>query len=461
MIHLFNTLGRQKEVFQPIKPKQVGLYTCGPTVYNYAHLGNLRTYIFEDLLKRVLLYNSYRVKHVMNITDVGHLTSDADTGEDKMEESAQKEKRSPQEIANFYTDAFKQNLKDLNILKPDVWCKATDYLKEQIDLIKKLEQKGFAYQIDDGVYFDTSKLKNYGQLTKQNLADLKAGSRVEMVAGKKNPTDFALWKFSPTKAGKKRLQEWDSPWGVGFPGWHLECAAMSIKYLGIPFDVHCGGIDHVAVHHTNEIAEAEAAYNKKFVNYWLHGEFLLLDKEKMAKSAGEFITLQTLINKKYNPLAYRYLCLTAHYRSQINFSWESLEAGQNALNNLYQTISAYPAPSKINKETQENFLAAINDDLDLPKALAIGWDLVKSDLPSEVKLATLFDFDRVFGLNLENFWQEAKRIPAEVVDLVKQREQARQEKDFKKSDDLRKKIQEKGYLVEDTPDGAITKKILL
>jgi cysteinyl-tRNA synthetase len=459
MLKLYNTLTRQKEVFKPIKKKMVGLYTCGPTVYNYAHIGNLRTYIFEDILKRILLYNGYRVKHVMNITDVGHLVSDADTGEDKIEKAAQEAGQSPQEIADFYTKSFRRNLKDLNILEPNIWCKASEHIKEQIALIKKLEKKGFTYKIEDGIYFDTSKLKDYGKLAKLDISGLKAGARIEMVPGKKNPTDFALWKFSPKN--KKRLQEWPSPWGVGFPGWHIECAAMSIKYLGIPFDIHCGGIDHIPVHHTNEIAEAEAAYGKKFVNYWLHGEFLLLDKEKMAKSAGTFITLDTLIEKGFNPLAFRYLCLTTHYRSQLNFSWESLEAAQNALNNLYQTISTYKAPYKGPIEFENKFLEAINDDLDTPKALAIVWDLVKSPLPTSAKIDCLFSFDRVLGLRLCEFWQEAKKIPKSIIKLVEQREAARKKQDFKKADQLRIKIKEKGYLVEDTPQGPIIKKIIL
>lgn len=458
MLRLFNTLSREKEVFKPLK-KTVGLYTCGPTVYNYAHIGNLRTYIFEDILKRVLLYNGYRVKHVMNITDVGHLTSDADSGEDKIEKAAREEGQTPQEIAEFYTESFKRNLKDLNIIEPNIWCKATDHIKEQIGLIKKLERKGFTYKIDDGIYFDTSKLKDYGKLAKLDIGGLKAGARIEMVAGKKNPTDFALWKFSPK--GVKRLQEWPSPWGVGFPGWHIECAAMSIKYLGIPFDIHCGGVDHIPVHHTNEIAEAEAAYGKKFVNYWLHGEFLLLDKEKMAKSAGEFITLQTLIDKGFNPLAFRYLCLTTHYRSPLNFSWESLEAAQNALNNLYQIISTYKAPYKGPVEYEHKFLEAINDDLDMPKALALTWDLIKSNLPGSAKIDCLFAFDRVFGLKLREFWQEARKIPVHVQKLVEKREMYRKKQDFKKADQLRQKIKEMGYLIEDTPDGPVIKKIIL
>ncbi|MBU0613586.1 cysteine--tRNA ligase, partial [Patescibacteria group bacterium] len=291
-LKLFNTLTRKKETFKPLKDSEVSLYTCGPTVYNYAHVGNLRTYVFEDILRRTLEYNKYNVNHVMNITDVGHLVSDADTGEDKMEKSAKEEKRSVMEVSEYYTKAFQNDLAELNIKTPVTWCKATDHIQEQIDLVKKLEENGYAYTIDDGVYFDTAKFKDYGYMARLDIKGQRAGARVEIVEGKKNPTDFALWKFSP-KDGTKRQMEWDSPWGVGFPGWAIECSAMSTKYLGQPFDIHTGGIDHIPVHHTNEIAQSEAANNTKMANYWLHGEFLIMKDEKMAKSKGNFITLQT------------------------------------------------------------------------------------------------------------------------------------------------------------------------
>lgn len=358
-LKLFNTLTRKKENFNPIpelrfarsvrgrprkailrgkgsrKNKRVGVYTCGPTVYDYAHIGNLRTYLFEDFLKRILLYNGYKVKHVMNITDVGHLTSDADTGEDKLEKGAAREKKTVWQIAQFYTQHFKKDLKNLNILEPDVWLKATETIKEQIDFIKQLEKKGFTYTIADGVYFDTSKLKNYGQIWGQKPETLKPGARVAIVKGKKHPTDFALWKFTPK--GVKRQMEWDSPWGRGFPGWHTECVVMAQKELGSPFDIHAGGIDHVPIHHKNEIAQSRAGFGNNLANFWLHGEFLITE-EKMSKSKGNIIILDTLIEKGFNPLAYRYLCLTAHYRSKLRFSWKSLEAAQNALRNLYDKI---------------------------------------------------------------------------------------------------------------------------
>ncbi|MFN3301486.1 MAG: cysteine--tRNA ligase [Patescibacteria group bacterium] len=455
-LQLFNSLTRQKEIFKPIKNKKVGLYTCGPTVYNYPHLGNLRTYIFEDILKRVLLYNGYKVKHVMNITDVGHLTSDADTGKDKIEEAARREKKTAWQIADFYTKEFKKNLKDLNILPPDRWVKATQTIKDQIELIKKLEKKGFTYLLPDGVYFDTAKLPSYGKLSNLKKEEILAGARVD-VRGKKNPTDFALWKFSPKD--KKRQMEWPSPWGIGFPGWHTECVVMAIKNLGIPFDIHCGGIDHLSIHHPNEIAQAEAVYNKPLANFWLHGEFLNLDQEKMAKSAGRFIILKDLKDKGYNPLAFRYLCLTTHYRSKLNFSWSSLDAAQNALNKIYQEISSYKKGKVGSNEIEKEFLAAINDDLNLPKALAITWNLIDSKLPSQVKLVSLLKFDRVLGLSFKKIWQESQKIPRQIKKLIKQREKLRKEGKWSIADRIREKIKKLGYQIEDTKDGPVIKKI--
>jgi cysteinyl-tRNA synthetase len=453
---LFNSLTRKKEVFKPIKDKIVGIYTCGPTVYNYAHLGNLRTYIFEDILKRVLIYNGYKVKHVMNITDVGHLTSNADTGEDKIELEAKKEKRTAWEIAEFYTKEFKKDLKDLNILPPDVWVKATETIKDQIELIKKLEEKGFTYITEDGVYFDTSKLKDYGKLSPLKKEKILPGARID-VKGKKNPTDFALWKFTPP--GVKRQMEWDSPWGVGFPGWHTECVVMAIKNLGIPFDIHCGGVDHLSIHHPNEIAQAEAVYGKILANFWLHGEFLIFGKEKMAKSKGGFITLKTLKEKSFNPLAYRYLCLTTHYRSKLNFSWDSVASSQNALNKIYETLSGFKKVGRLNKDFQEKFLKFINDDLNLPGALSLVWELINSNLEGGEKLATLFDFDRVLGLKLKETWQKSKIVPKKIKELVLKRERLRKEKKWDEADKLREEIRKAGYQIDDSPDGPIIKKI--
>lgn len=457
-LYLYNTLTKRKEKFEPLNPPYVGMYTCGPTVYNYAHIGNLRTYIFEDILKRVLIYNGYIVKHVMNITDVGHLTSDADEGEDKIEREAKKERRSAWEIAEFYTEAFKRDLKKLNIIEPDIWCKATDHIQDFIDLILILERKGYTYKTSDGIYFDTSKVPDYGKLAGQDLESLLPGARVEYNPEKKNPTDFALWKFSPKDV--KRQMEWDSPWGIGFPGWHIECSAMSTKYLGQPFDIHCGGIDHIPIHHTNEIAQSEAAYDKPMAKYWLHGEFLVMGEKRMGKSEGNFITLSDLEEKGYHPLSYRYFCLTAHYRSPLKFTWTALEAAQRALFRLYENIKRYPqGNASYDKKYEEEFHKAINDDLDMPKALAITWELVKDDkISPEVKRETLLQFDKVLGLSLDNPPEIKIEIPEEIWKLVEEREVARKNKDWEKADKIREEIKNRGYIIEDTPQGPRVKK---
>ncbi len=457
-LYLYNTLTRKKEEFLPIKGKNVGFYGCGPTVYAYAHIGNLRTYAFEDVLKRVLLWNRYKVKQVMNITDVGHLTSDADTGEDKMELGARREHKSAWDVAKFYTKAFKNDIKRLNILEPDVWCRATDHIKEQVALIRKLELKGYTYRTDDGIYFDTSKLKDYGKLAKLDIEGLRAGARVDF-GEKRNQTDFALWKFSPKDS--KRQMEWKFVFGTGFPGWHVECSAMSMKYLGETFDIHCGGIDHVPVHHTNEIAQSEAATGKPFVRYWLHGAFLVLEKEKMAKSGENFITLQTLVDKGYDPIDYRYLCLTAHYRSELRFSWEALTSCRAAFNILKERYLCFKKKrSAVNKKNHmivvymKEFEAAINDDLDMPKALVLLWEVVKhKELEDNEKRFLLDEFDKIFGFELKKLRAKRVAISSDVVKLAKERERARAKKDWKVADQLRDEILKKGYIVEDTSDG--------
>ncbi len=455
MLKLFNTLTRKKENFKPIK-KIVGLYTCGPTVYLFAHIGNLRTYLFEDILKRVLEYNQYKIKHVMNITDVGHLTSDDDTGQDKMEKGAEREKKTVWDIARFYTRAFKKDLQLLNVKSPDVWVKASDTIKAQIELIEKLEKKGFTYKISDGIYFDSSKLKSYGRLWGEKEKKLRAGARVEMVSGKKNPTDFALWKFVP--AGQKRQMEWNSPWGKGFPGWHTECVVMGIDNLGIPFDIHCGGIDHISIHHTNEIAQAEAAYGRNLANYWMHGDFLVLKEGKMSKSKGNIIILNTIIDKRFSPLAYRYLALNAHYRSRLTFSWKAMESAQNSLNSLYQKISEIKTAkalkrTKQGKEYEKKFLETVNDDLDMPKSLAIMWQLIKDKKVSDnEKYAILLDFDKVLGLNLNKI--KKPRIPSNIRVLAREREKYRKDKNWERADELRKKAEKMGYIIEDTDKGS-------
>jgi len=459
MHKLYNTLTRKKEIFKPLKDKKVGLYTCGPTCYWFAHIGNLRTYIFEDILKRVLIYNGYKVKHVMNITDVGHLVSDQDVGEDKILIAAKRERKTAKEIARFYERAFKRDLKRLNILEPDVWVRATETIRDQIELIKILEKKGFTYIIEDGVYFDTSKLKKYGRLWPKKM-EILPGARVEIVSGKKNPTDFALWKF----AKERKEMVWDSPWGKGFPGWHTECVVMSKKFLGIPFDIHCGGIDHILIHHTNEIAQAEAAFSKILARYWLHGEFLMVEGKKMAKSFGNIYTLDDLIKRGFDPLAFRYFCLGAHYRSKLNFTFDALRSAQNALENLYQKVREIKSAgneqrTKSNKERyQKKFLDFINDDLNIPKALALMWNLIGDQkISNQEKYEILLDFNKIFGLNLEKI--KRPRIPKEIKELVKIRENYRKRGEFKKADEIREKIKEMGYWIEDTKKGSKIKKI--
>ncbi len=452
-LYLYNTLTRQKEEFIPVKKGLVGLYTCGPTVYAPAHIGNLRTYIFEDVLKRVLLYNGYKVKHVMNITDVGHLTSDADEGEDKMEKGARQTGKNVWQLAKEYTALFQQNLRDLNILEPTLWCRATDNITEQINLIKTLTEKGFTYQTSDGLYFDTGKLNDYGKLACLDTEGLKPGARVELNSAKKNPTDFALWKFSPT--GQKRQMEWPSPWGTGFPGWHIECSAMSMKYLGKTFDIHCGGIDHIPVHHTNEIAQSEAATDKPLAKYWLHGEFLIINDQRMGKSEGNLITLASLKEKDIDPLAYRYFTYSAHYRSPLNLSLTALEGAQKAWQNLQAKVAMLPAATGSCAEFEEKFLQTINDDLNMPQALAIVWQMLRSDCPEAAKKASLIKFDKVLTLGLKNI--ESLKVPANIKKLLVERETARQNKNWQRADELREVITQQGFKVDDTEAGPVVK----
>ena len=461
-IYLYNTLTRKKEVFKPLSKKEVGLYTCGPTVYNFAHIGNLRTYLFEDVLKRVLEYNGYKVRQVMNVTDVGHLTGDMDMGEDKMEKGAAREGKSAWEIADFYLQAFKKDLAALNILEPTTWCKATDNILEQIEMIEILEKKGFTYQTSDGIYFDTAKVKKYNKLSHLPLADLQEGARVEKNLEKKNPTDFALWKFSPM--GAKRQMEWESPWGVGFPGWHIECSAMSLKYLAGELDIHCGGMDHINVHHTNEIAQSEAATGKPFFNYWLHGAFLnIVGGKKMAKNDGNFLTLEkTFIERQINPLVYRFAILNSHYRKPMEYSEEIINNAQKGFEHLrHQVNDLGTAVGKISSGFKKKFLAAINDNLNMPQALAITQEVLKSKLVSADKLATVLDFDKVLGLKLSSTHDISITVDALVAEmpniekLKDERNEARQKKDFVLADELRKKIEACGYIVKDTPNGSI------
>ena len=449
-LQLFDTYSRSLRTFEPLHPPEVGMYACGPTVYDYAHIGNLRTYIFEDLLRRVLEFNGYRVNHVINITDVGHLVSDADTGEDKMEAGVRRTGKTAWEIAELYTQAFQDDLRRLNILKPSLWCRATGHIGEQIEFIRCIEAQGFTYRTEDGIYFDTAKLPDYGHLARLDTGGLQAGIRVD-AGEKRHPTDFALWKFSP--AGQQRQMEWDSPWGKGFPGWHIECSAMAVKYLGTFFDIHCGGQDHIPVHHTNEIAQTQACHGTHLANYWLHGYFLQLDDEKMAKSSGEFLRLQSLIDRGYDPLAYRYLCLTAHYRSNLNFTWDSLDGAVTALTRLRTAAYEWGDAGAVDAEYLARFRGHVNDDLNTSRALALVWELVKSGLPAAAKKATLLDFDRVLGLGLAEWRPPQAVIPDDIMELARQRQQARAEKRWPDADALRAQIVDAGYEIEDTPEG--------
>ncbi len=450
-LQLFDTYERKVRPFEPLIPGKVGVYACGPTVYNFAHIGNLRTYLFEDLLKRVLLRNGYEVNHIINITDVGHLTSDADTGEDKIELGAKRTGMTAWELAAFYTDAFQKDLKRLNVLDPSVWCKATDHIEEQITFIEELEEKGFTYHTSDGIYFDSRKLNNYGFLARLDIEGLQAGARVDQ-GERKFVTDFALWKFSPED--EQRQMEWDSPWGRGFPGWHIECSAMSAKYLGDYFDIHCGGEDHIPIHHTNEIAQTEAARGTRLANYWMHGYFLQLDNAKMAKSSGEFLTLDVVEKKGFSTLAYRYFCFSAHYRTQMSFSWASLDAAQRTLNRLYETAWNWGDPGEVSADYLARFDACLNDDLNMPRALAVLWELVRSEEADSVKKATLLACDDVLGLDIANWAPAEIEVPDEVSALVQAREEARAAKDWGRADELRKQVSDLGYVIEDTKEGA-------
>lgn len=460
-MQLYNTETHRKEEFKPLNEKQVTMYCCGPTVYNYAHIGNMRTYIFEDLLSRTLRLH-WPLKHVMNVTDVGHLVSDADEGEDKMEVATAREGKSAWDIAKFYEEKFFADYDALHCTRPTVISRATAHIAEMIALVKTLEEKGYTYRTRDGIYYDTSKFPRYDALVgRSRLEGLRGGARVEMSDEKKNPTDFALWKFSPKD--KKRQMEWDSPWGVGFPGWHIECSAMAMKYLGPTIDIHCGGIDHVSVHHTNEIAQSEAATGRKYVDYWVHGEFLVLREGKMSKSGGTFVTLQTLRDKGYDPLDYRYLCLTAHYRTQLEFTYESLDSARKSLQALRRetaqiAAAAQKQPAVVTDraaQAKAKFQAAMEDDLNAPKALAVVWEAVRgAELNPAEKVEFLKFADGILALDLFRAPEKKPQaLPAEIEALVQQRAAARAAKDYQKSDELRAQLAAAGYAVKDTPQG--------
>ena len=461
----YNTLTRKKEEFHSIDENRVRMYSCGPTVYSYAHIGNFRTYIFMDTLRRVLKYNGYELKHVMNITDVGHLESDADEGEDKMEKAARKENKDPYEIAKFYTDIFLRDMDRLNIERPEIIAKATDHIEEMIQFVKEILANGYAYETSKGIYFDISKLDKYPVLSNRNIDEQIAGARVDVDPEKRNPYDFALW----IKAPENHIMKWESPWGLSYPGWHIECSAMGRKYLGEVFDIHTGGVDHIPTHHENEIAQSKGACGKIPAKTWMHVEFLQVDGGKMSKSLGNTYTLDQLQEKGIEPLAYKLFCFTAHYRTQLNFTFEGAMSSQVALNRLREgfikhTQGTEKIDEEIIKEYKSRFLETINDDLNLPATMGIIWEIVRNNQKSKQFADLLLEFDKVLGLDLANSQKYLDKqakidVPEDVLKLLEERKQARQNKNWELSDNLRDKIKELGYAVKDTKDGMTVEKI--
>ena len=463
----YNTLTRKKEEFHSIDEKRVRMYSCGPTVYSYAHIGNFRTYIFMDTLRRVLKYNGYELKHVMNITDVGHLESDADEGEDKMEKAARKEKKDPYEIANFYTKIFLKDMEKLNIDKPEIITKATENISQMIDYVKEIIKNGYAYETSKGIYFDISKLDKYPVLSNRKLDDQIAGARVDVDPEKKNPYDFALW----IKAPENHIMKWESPWGLSYPGWHLECSTMGRRFLGEEFDIHTGGVDHIPTHHENEIAQSKGATGKIPAHVWMHCEYLQVDGGKMSKSLGNTYTISQLQEKGISPLAFKLFCFTAHYRNKLNFTFEGAYGAQNALERLYDSYvknvnGADDVEEDVIKEYEEKFLSYINDDMNMPGAMSVVWDIARNTKKSAKFANLLLKFDEVLGLDMKNaekylvkFKQnDSEELPAEIKKLVEERKNARAEKNWAKSDEIRDKIISLGYSIKDTKDGIIVKK---
>ena len=454
-IYLYNTLTKKKEQFIPLDPKEVKIYSCGPTVYKDATIGNMRTNIFQDILRRVLKYNGYKIKHVMNITDVGHLVSDADEGEDKMLKSAREENKTPQEIAEHYTKLFFEDLKSLNIETPEIICKATEHIPEMIEYVKKLIENGYAYETSTAIYFDVSKLDKYGILSGINLEEQKAGARVEVDKEKKNPYDFALW----IKAPQNHIMKWDSPWGKCYPGWHIECSAMGQKYLGEQFDIHTGGIDLIPTHHENEIAQSKGACGKIPARYWMHGEYLLINGGKMSKSLGNVYLLKDIIQKGYNPLVYKLFSYSCHYRNKLNFTWEGIEATSKSLERLKDGYQKHlEGTDNVEEDVinvyEEKFHKAINDDLNMPLAMGTVWEVVRETRKSPKFAQLLLKFDTVLGLKIDEKEEKNNtQIPEEIIKLAEKRQQARQEKNWAESDKIREEIAQKGYTIEDTKDG--------
>lgn len=458
-IILYNTLTRKKEIFKPLKEKQAKIYTCGPTVYYFAHIGNFRAYLFMDTLRRVLKYNGYKLIHAMNITDVGHLVSDADEGEDKMLKASRRENKDPYEIANFYTEKFLQDIDSLNIERPEVICKATEHIKEMEQYVQEIIKNGYTYETENTIYFDTSKLDKYGILSNIKIEEQKAGARVEFDQQKKNNTDFALW----IKAPKNHLMKWNTFWGQCYPGWHLECSAMSRKYLGENFDIHTGGIDHIPIHHENEIAQGKGATGKVPANHWMHCEFLLVNGGKMSKSLNNLYTLADLKEKGYSPLEYKMFNFSSHYRNKINFTFEAMDAAKAALKRLKEGYKMHNQGNEkienhVIEEYKERFLSAINDDLNIPVAMSIVWEVVKNPNKSKQYAELLKSFDEVLGLEIDKQEEEKLNLPQEILDLLEKRKQARIQKDWSQSDELRDEILRKGYIVKDGKDGMTIEK---
>jgi len=462
-VTLFNTLTREIEPLRTITPGACSLYCCGPTVYNFQHIGNMRTYIFEDLLVRTLRRAGYAVNHVMNITDVGHLVSDADEGEDKMALAARREKKTSAEIAAYYTEIFFKDCTKLNIVRPTTVCKATEHIPDMIALIERLEARGMTYIAGGNVYFDVSKLPDYGKLAKLDVANMNARARVDVDANKRNPLDFVLW-FTRSKFENQELQ-WESPWGRGYPGWHIECSAMSMKYLGDRFDIHCGGIDHIPVHHTNEIAQSEGATGSTWVHHWMHGEFLVVNEQKMSKSKGGFLTLDTLVQQGLDPLTYRFMCLTAHYRSQLNFTDETLRNAASAFQKLKHGVLALKAEGsapRLPADTRHltEFEGALFDDLNAPRAFASVWATLNDEnLSTGEKLWLLYEMDTVLGFEMANVHEESVAVSPEAQVLIAARDEARKSKNWSESDRLRAELQALGFSVEDSPSGTKVKRL--
>ena len=460
-IYFYNTLTRKKELFKPIDEREIRMYSCGPTVYKDATIGNMRTNIFQDVLRRVLKYNGYKLKHAMNITDVGHLVSDGDEGEDKMLKTAREENKSPLEIAQYYTKLFFEDLKLLNIETPEIVCKATEHIKEMLEYVEKLVNNGYAYETSTAIYFDISKLDKYPILSNLNLEEQKAGARVDIDPEKRSPYDFALW----IKAPENHLMKWDSPWGPSYPGWHIECSAMGQKYLGEQFDIHTGGIDLIPTHHENEIAQSKGACGKIPANYWMHGEYLLVDGGKMSKSLGNVYLVKDFVKRGYDPIVYKLFSYSCHYRNKLNFTWEGIEAASKSLERLKKGYIAHlkgkdEVDEDVINEYEERFHKAINDDLNMPAAMGVVWEVVRQDKKSDKFAKLLLKFDTVLGLKIDEECNKPKEeLPEEILELIEERKKARENKEWNKSDELRDIIKEKGYEIKDTKDGMEVKKI--